>query len=257
MIKIKNLTVEYRNFNGKLKALDRVNLEVKKGESCAIIGPSGCGKTTLLYVLSGLVPFSSGKVLINREPVKAKRKKTALILQDYGLLPWKTVWDNTVLGLSIRKISPSRQRDKVTEILKSLELYHFRNYYPGQLSGGMRQRVAIARALTLEPDLFLMDEPFSALDAITREELQGLLLNLWQETPSTILLVTHSIEEAVYLGQRIVVFSPGPGTITANINNPYFGDVMLKHRPEFYRLCNQVRSLLEGGKGHEIKKRKV
>lgn len=257
MIRIKNLTVEYQTFNGKLTALDRVNLEVKKGESCAIIGPSGCGKTTLLYVLSGLVSHNAGKVLVNREPVKAKRKKTALILQDYGLLPWKNVWDNTVLGLSIRKFSPSLQKEKAAEILKRLGLYEFRNYYPGQLSGGMRQRVAIARALTLDPDLFLMDEPFSALDAITREELQGLILSLWQETPATILLVTHSIEEAVYLGQRIVVFSPGPGTITANINNPYFGDIMLKSKPEFYRLCNQVRSLLEGGKPHEIRKSKV
>ncbi|RQD75949.1 MAG: ABC transporter ATP-binding protein [Candidatus Syntrophonatronum acetioxidans] len=257
MIRIKNLTVAYQNFNGKLTALDRVNLEVKKGESCAIIGPSGCGKTTLLYVLSGLVSYSGGKVLINSEPVRAKRKKTALILQDYGLLPWKTVWDNTVLGLSIRRFSTSSQKEKVSEILKRLDLYEFRNYYPGQLSGGMRQRVAIARALTLEPDLFLMDEPFSALDAITREELQDLLLSIWQETPATILLVTHSIEEAVYLGQRVIVFSPGPGKIVANINNPYFGDIMLKRRPEFYRLCNQVRSLLEGGKDHEIKKRKV
>lgn len=253
MIKIRNMAVRYKNFNGSLLALDGVNLRIKKGETCAIIGPSGCGKTTLLFVLAGLIPFYSGQVLLNREPIKPKRKKTALILQDYGLLPWKNVWDNVSLGLSIRKFSPADQVRKVTSILKRLDLLSFKNYYPAQLSGGMRQRVAIARALTLEPDLLLMDESFSALDAVTREELQELLLSIWQGKKATILLVTHSIEEAVYLGQRIVIFSSAPGSITSNISNPYFGDPQLKRRPEFYHICNKVRSLLEEGRGNDFK----
>ncbi len=257
MIIVKNMLVEYQNLYDKLVALNRVDLEVKEGETCAIIGPSGCGKTTLLYALAGLVPFNSGTALINGKPVKAKRKKTALILQDFGLLPWKNVWNNAALGLSIRGCSQEYQEQRVKNILNQLDLLKFKNYYPGQLSGGMRQRVAIARALTLEPDLLLMDEPFSALDAITREELQELLLNIWQEKPVTILLVTHSIEEAVYLGQRIAIFSPGPGTIISNISNPYFGDPSLKRRPEFYRICSKVRSLLEDGRAHDLKENKV
>lgn len=257
MININELVVEYQDFNGKLLVLDGLGLEVKKGETCAIIGPSGCGKTTLLYVLAGLTPFQGGQVRVDRDPVKARRKKTALILQDFGLLPWKSVWNNVSLGLSIRGCPRERQVETVGNILKRLDLYRFRDYYPGQLSGGMRQRVAIARALTLEPDLLLMDEPFSALDSITREELQELLLEIWQEKQLTILLVTHSIEEAVYLGQRIAVFTSCPGCITADLHNPYFGDLQLKRRPEFYHLCSKVRSLLKDGKLNDLKKIQV
>ncbi len=257
MITVKDMLVEYQNLNHTLVALNGVDLEVKKGETCAVIGPSGCGKTTLLYALAGLVPYNSGTVLVKGEPVKAKRKQTALILQDFGLLPWKNVWDNTALGLSIRGCTREYREQRVKSILQQLDLLNFKNYYPGQLSGGMRQRVAIARALTLDPDLLLMDEPFSALDAITREELQELLLNIWHEKPVTILLVTHSIEEAVYLGQRIAIFSPGPGAIISNISNPYFGDPRLKRRPEFYRVCSKVRSLLEDGRAHELKENKL
>ncbi len=250
MIKIDNLAVEYKHFNSRLLALEGVNLEAKKGETCAIIGPSGCGKTTLLFVLAGLTPFQRGSVMINEEPVKAKRKKTALILQDFGLLPWKNVWDNTALGLKIRGSAPDIQEKRVRNILQHLDLFQFKDYFPGQLSGGMSQRVAIARALTLRPDLLLMDEPFSALDAITREELQSLLLTIWHERPMTVFLVTHSIEEAVYLGQRIIIFSPVPGSIVADIQNPYFGDPKLRERPEFYTLCHKVRTLLEEGKSN-------
>ncbi|UNC92795.1 ABC transporter ATP-binding protein [Candidatus Contubernalis alkaliaceticus] len=250
MIKIDNMAVEYKDFNSSLLALEGVNLEVDSGETCAIIGPSGCGKTTLLFVLAGLTPFQRGSVMINEKPVSSKRKKTALILQDFGLLPWKNVWDNTALGLTIRGLSPDVKEKRVRNILQHLDLFQFKDYFPGQLSGGMRQRVAIARALTLRPDLLLMDEPFSALDAITREELQSLLLTIWHERPMSIVMVTHSIEEAVYLGQRIIIFSSVPGYIVSDIKNPYFGDPKLRERPEFYTLCHKVRTLLEEGKSN-------
>lgn len=247
MIKVEGLEVTYKNKNKRVLALSDVNFNLATGLTCAIIGPSGCGKSTLLYVLAGLLKHTGGEVSINGEPVRPKRRETALILQDYGLLPWKTALQNTSLGLEIRGVARQEGLAAVEEAMKELGLWDFRDHYPAQLSGGQRQRVAIARSLTLKPDLFLMDEPFSSLDALTREGLQNTLLEFWKKKKATLLLVTHNIEEAVFLGQKILIFSACPGRILHVIENGDVGEQDYRKKPLFYDRCSQVREIIEGG----------
>lgn len=247
MVKVENLEVVYRNKNSRLVALSDVSFDLSDGKTCAIIGPSGCGKSTLLYVLAGLLKHDGGEVLINNEPVRPNRRETALILQDYGLLPWKTAFQNTSLGLEIRGFSNEDRYEAVREAMTELGIWEFRNHYPAQLSGGQRQRVAIARSLTLKPNLFLMDEPFSSLDALTREVLQDTLLEFWKKKKAAVILVTHSIEEAVFLGQKILIFSKGPGKILNVIENYEMGDRSYRNKPLFYHRCSQVREMIERG----------
>ncbi|MEW6572551.1 MAG: ABC transporter ATP-binding protein [Bacillota bacterium] len=247
MIVVDDLRVVYNPPGTPVTALEGVSFRVGKGETCAIIGPSGCGKSTLLYVLAGLLRNFQGKVVVAGEPVKPGRSKTALILQDYGLLPWKNTFDNACLGLEIRRVPRNVREAAVKLILHELGLYELRMLYPGQLSGGQRQRVAIARALALEPDLLLMDEPFSSLDALTREALQENLLEIWGRTGCTIVLVTHSIEEAVFLGSQVVVLSPRPGKVVATYPNVGAGDKLWRRDPEFYKVCSALRQQLAGG----------
>jgi NitT/TauT family transport system ATP-binding protein len=240
---IESLRVDYRQGKKALTALEAVDLSLPAGKTGVLIGPSGCGKSTLLNILAGLNSRYSGKVLIDgRLPVSGG--ETALILQDYGLLPWKTVWDNVILGLRLRKKTFRETKAKAEAVLDKLDLLHMTQRFPSQLSGGQRQRVAVARALVLEPKLLLMDEPFSSLDALTREEIQNFLLKIWEETRLTILLVTHNIEEAVFLGQKIFVMSPGPGRIEQELENKMAGDYHLRGQMRFLERCNYLRSLL-------------
>jgi NitT/TauT family transport system ATP-binding protein len=241
MIDIEGLSVLY----GKEKALDKINLSIEKNSTCAVIGPSGCGKTTLLYVLAGLVAPGSGKVVIDGIEQNGIRQGTGIVFQDYGLLPWKTVWNNVALGLQVRKDSPGFIKSRTRHILSLLGLENMGNKYPSQLSGGQKQRVAIGRALAMQPDLLLMDEPSSALDAITKEHIQDLVLEIYKSTPMTMVLVTHNIEEAVFLGKKIVVM--GKARIKHVLDNPYFGDLSLRRKEEFYRACIEVRKWLDGG----------
>jgi len=241
MIQIKDLGINY----GDYAALQNINLNIKENSTCAIIGPSGCGKSTLLYGIAGILKPISGKIEILGEEVRENRINTGLILQNYGLLPWKTVWDNVALGLKIRKANKSSIIEKVEALLKELEIENYRDKYPVQLSGGQRQRVAIARTLTINPDLLLMDEPFSSLDALSRENLQNLVLKIHKENKVTIVFVTHNIEEAVFLGQKIVVMKKGSGKIKHVVENPYFGDYTLRNKSDFYRICREVRGLME------------
>lgn len=241
--------MEYEGQADKVVAIDSTSLHINKGEIGVLIGPSGCGKSTLLHILAGVKRDYHGQVLHASGSAQEAHKKTALILQDYGLFPWKTVQENVALGLRIRKFSKEIISEKVDQVLQQIGIIHLKNRYPRELSGGQRQRVAIARSLALEPDLLLMDEPFSALDALTREELQDLVINLWQQRQMSVLLVTHSIEEAAYLGQRIFVMSHSPGRIIKTVENPLAGDAALRGKPEFYELCTLLRSHLkrEGG----------
>lgn len=245
MIKVENVTHIYGDLNQSTKALDNIELEIGEGESAAFIGPSGCGKSTLLFLLTGLLSPTKGKIRINGDLVKGQRSQTALILQDYGLFPWKTVWDNAALGLEIRGVSKAQQKAKVMPVLEELGLGDFLNKFPAQLSGGQRQRVAIARSLALEPDLLLMDEPFSSLDALTRESLQDVIIRTRKHKKVTLVLVTHNIEEASYLGNKIVVFTPRPGRIKAVLDNPRAGNPDYRLEPEFYQMCTGIRNLLE------------
>jgi taurine transport system ATP-binding protein len=244
-LSIASLQVSYFHDNQITPALRDLSLSLSFESTGVIIGPSGCGKSTLLGVLAGLNKDYQGTVCINGK-APGECDETALILQEYGLLPWKTIWDNVKLGLELRGFSKQETVLRTEKILNKLGLLHLRKRYPAQLSGGQRQRVAIARSLVLEPELLLMDEPFSSLDALTREEMQDFLIKLWQETKLTILLITHNIEEAVFLGQKIFVMSECPGTITKEYANPLAGDYSARGKMEFLELANSLRSSLRG-----------
>jgi NitT/TauT family transport system ATP-binding protein len=205
-----------------------------------VVGPSGCGKTTLLSMIAGLLRPTSGTVAVAGVPAEPRRPGTALIMQDYGLLPWKTVRQNAALGLQIRGLPSDRADQALTEV----GLADLAARWPHQLSGGQRQRVAIARSLALEPDLLLMDEPFSALDALSREDMQDLLLRIWERRRTSLVLVTHSIAEAVYLAQQILVLSPRPGRVIGHFVNGAVGD---RRGREFHENINAVRDALEKG----------
>ena len=241
MISVKNIS----KFFDDLKALDGVTFEVKKGESCAIIGPSGCGKSTLLLIMAGILKPSEGEVRVDGRKVNSPLRNAALILQDFGLFPWKTVYDNVALGLRLRGVSRETERKKVKELLKKFGLLGFEKAYPKQLSGGMKQRVAIARAIAIEPQILLMDEPLSSLDALSREEMQNFLLKLWKETGTTMVLVTHSIEEAVFLGKKIVVLTERPGRVKAVVENKEAGDESYRHEEVFFERCKLLRQIIK------------
>ncbi|MFZ5942706.1 MAG: ABC transporter ATP-binding protein [Bacillota bacterium] len=250
MIEIKEVYLAYNNLNKDtyLEALQDISLSIDKGERCVLIGPSGCGKSSLLFLLAGLVKPSKGQLSINGGEVKGPREEIALILQDHGLFPWKTVQENAELGLMIRGVPKADRKQKVYSLLRSLGIEEHNHKYPAQLSGGQRQRVAITRALAQEPQILLMDEPFSALDALTREQLQELVLEIWRERLLTLVMVTHNIEEAVFLGGKIIILSSQPGRIIKIINNTASGVDAFRESKEFYDLCSYVRSVLEGEK---------
>jgi len=246
-VSIRGAAVVYRSLTGPVAALGGLDLELADGEPVAVIGPSGCGKSTLLLALAGLVKLTAGSIAAGGKPVREPRLRSALILQDFGLLPWKTVAHNAALGLEIRGIPRPERETRVAQALERVGLAPFARAFPGELSGGMRQRVAVARALALEADLLLMDEPLSALDALTREDLQGLLLEIWRQRGHTAVLVTHSIEEAVFLGRRIVVLTTRPARVACVVENPEMGSDGYRNAPAFYRRCAEVRRLLTGG----------
>ncbi|MHB1005481.1 MAG: ABC transporter ATP-binding protein [Chloroflexota bacterium] len=216
------------------------------GEAWAVIGPSGCGKSTLLYLLAGLRRPRKGTVLIDGQPLRKPRPATGLILQDYGLLPWLTTRDNVALGLRIRgKMGRPAQIGIADGWLGRLGLAEAVARYPAELSGGQRQRVAIARTLALDPDLLLMDEPFSSLDAITREDMQDLVLSLGVEGRATTVLVTHNIEEAVFLARRILVLPLPPIHAATLVDNPGGGALGYRRESAYHAKCDEVRRAIE------------
>lgn len=249
MIEVVHCNLVYDQEHHPVKVYDEFNLKIAQGESLVLIGPSGCGKSTLLYLLAGLLKPTVGEIRINGQPVSGTRQETAFILQQYGLFPWLTVEENVNLGLKVRHVPKRTSRIVTEEVLQKMGLEEVKHHFPSQLSGGQSQRVALARALTLKPDLLLMDEPLSALDALTRERLQKLLLQIWQNEELTSVLVTHSIEEAVFLGSRILVLANGrPTRILGEIANPRVGEPNYRQSEEFFIKTTYVRSLLEGGK---------
>ena len=228
-------------------ALENISLEIKAGEFFVIVGPSGCGKSTLLDLLGGLTRPTSGRILIGGSPVTGPALDRGLVFQQYALFPWRTAQKNVEFGLEAKGV-PSRERaDRARRFLHMVGLAEFHDRYPHELSGGMKQRVAIARSLAYDPDVLLMDEPFAALDAQTREILQGELLRIWEESGKTIVFITHGIDEAVYLGQRVAVMTSRPGRIKQVINIPLESrsrEEDLRATPEFSRLRHEVWSLL-------------
>ncbi len=232
---------------------------VAPGEAWSIIGASGCGKTTLLTLIAGLRRATSGTIRVGQTVIERPRPESGLILQDYGLLPWATVWDNVSLGLRVRRFygpdgkhaprsqpPPSRQaaREMVEGWLRRLNIYEQRNKFPGAISGGQRQRTAIARTLALQPDVLLMDEPFSSLDAPTREDLQQLILALREEMHLTSVIVTHAIEEAAILGNKILVLGQPPNREPVIVENPNAVAPGYRSTPDFLATCTHLRELL-------------
>ncbi|MBC9004137.1 ABC transporter ATP-binding protein [Micromonospora aurantiaca (nom. illeg.)] len=213
-IEIDGLDKEYRpRKSAPTQALSDINLTVRRGEFISVVGPSGCGKTTLLKILAGLSPKTGGAVRIAGRDVTKPLPEVGMVFQAPTLLPWRTIFDNVMVPAEIQKLDPRRHRERAQQLLEMVGLNGFEQKYPHELSGGMQQRAGICRALVHDPAVLLMDEPFGALDAMTREYMNVELLRIWQESNQTIVLVTHSIPEAVFLSDRVVVLSPRPGRI--------------------------------------------
>jgi NitT/TauT family transport system ATP-binding protein len=267
MVELRDLTFNYGDDRrNKPRAdsdvrliFDRFSWRAGAGEAWAIIGPSGCGKSTLLYLIAGLRKPRSGDILVNGHPVPRPRASTGLVLQDYGLLPWATIWENVALPMRLGRFYrnkgaeedgvrpyplPDIPPEQVDYWLNRLGIADQRAKYPAQLSGGQRQRTAIARSLLQQPNLLLMDEPFSSLDAVTREDLQLLTAELRAETGVTTLVVTHTIEEAAFLGRRILVLSRPPNTHPRVVDNPGAGDAAFRGRPAFWDKVAELRAFL-------------
>ncbi|MFN0300750.1 MAG: ABC transporter ATP-binding protein [Burkholderiales bacterium] len=219
-IQIEDLSHRFRRGPTETHALDRVSVAITEGEFVAIVGPSGCGKSTLLKIIAGLLPPTAGSVHLNGTPVRGPQTALGVVFQSPVLLDWRTVLDNVLVQLELRSIDPRLFRQKAHELLSNVGLAEFANRFPRELSGGMRQRTAIARALIHDPPLLLMDEPFGALDALTREQMRIDLEALWMQSRKTVLFITHSIDEAVLLADRVLVMSPRPGRIDHEITIP-------------------------------------
>jgi NitT/TauT family transport system ATP-binding protein len=236
---------------GNVTALSEIDLQLEAGEFVSLIGPSGCGKSTLLRVIGDLVEPSAGAVTINGKPARQARidRDYGIVFQDAVLFDWRTVSKNIALPLEMDGWDRAKRKERVEQMLQLVELTGFGDHHPWQLSGGMQQRVSIARALAFEPALLLMDEPFGALDEMTRERLNLELLSIWQQLRSTVVFVTHSISEAVFLSTRVVVMSPRPGRIAGivPIDLPAERTVETREAPRFFELVTEVRELLRRG----------
>ena len=260
-ITVRNVSRTFPASEGKsVSALENINFEIEDafsssgrdiGEFRVLLGPSGCGKSTLLRLIAGLDRADAGEVLVNETPVTAPGKDRGMVFQKYTSFPWLTVSGNIAYGLKINGVPADKSTEIVAQLIQAIGLSGFENAYPETLSGGMQQRVAIARTLALRPSVILMDEPFGALDAQTRSEMQQLLLKVWDETASTILFVTHDVEEAIYLADRIFIMSSHPGTIVEDVQVPFDRprDLSLKQRSEFHDLQNYVLGRLRKAPG--------
>ncbi len=213
LLEIKNVYKLFSADGKEMEALHDINLSIKENEFICFIGPSGCGKTTLLRIIAGLEDPTSGSVSLNGIPTKGPGPERGMVFQEYSLFPWRTVLDNICFGLELKGVAVEERKTRARQYLKMIGLENFETRYPHELSGGMKQRVAIARALVNDPKALLMDEPFGALDAQTRNTMQTELLRIWNEEKKTIVFVTHSVDEAIYLADRIVIMSARPGRI--------------------------------------------
>jgi len=213
LIQIRSLSKVFEKDETRVEALNNLNLDVYRGEFFCVIGPTGCGKTTLLRIIAGLESSTEGEVLLNGQRVTKPSADRGLVFQEFALFPWRTTWKNIEFGLEIKGLPSEKRREIVERYVKLVGLQGFENAVPRQLSSGMKQRAAIARALANDPEVLLMDEPFGSLDAQTRNIMQRELLAIWEQTKKTVMFVTHSVDEAVYLADRIVVLTARPGTV--------------------------------------------
>ena len=242
---IEHLSKTFVSASGeKVEALKDINLEIIDKEFICLLGPSGCGKTTLLRIIGGLDLATAGAALLDGHPICGPDPKTAMIFQEYSLYPWRTVLDNITFGLEIRGIEKEKRHEMAQSYLDLVGLQGFERSFSYELSGGMRQRVAVARALAVEPEVLLMDEPFGALDAQTRNRMQKEILEIWEKTRKTIIFVTHSVDEAVYMSDRIVVLTRRPGTIREVMDVP-IPRPRDRTGPEFARIRRHVLDLMD------------
>ncbi|MBP1734996.1 MAG: transporter ATP-binding protein [Deltaproteobacteria bacterium] len=243
LLSVESLSKSFPGLNGLKRVLEDVSFTLSSWDSLAIMGPSGCGKTTLLLIIAGLLPSSGGFIKIDGESINGPTRKIGLVLQEYGLFPWKTVGANILLGARLQKmVIPDKKIGELKNVLGIEGLDHF---YPHQLSGGQRQRVALARALILRPSLLLLDEPFAAIDAITRERLQDRLLTVFGQRQFSFIIVTHNIEEAIFLGKRILILDNRASGISTIVDNPGVGDPHYRTKPAFFALSTKLRNILE------------
>ncbi|MGI5284059.1 ABC transporter ATP-binding protein [Nonomuraea polychroma] len=254
MLEISSLNQVYESRGRRVEAIRSVTLGVEAGELVCVVGPSGCGKTTLLRCVAGLLPVSGGAVRVAGVPVTGPPPRMAVVFQEYGrsLFPWMTVWQNVELPLKEKRLPAARRRELVTGSLEAVGLRDAADAHPWQLSGGMQQRVAIARAVAYEPQVLLMDEPFAAVDAQTRADLEDLILRLWRDLGVTTLFVTHDIDEAVYLGQRVIILSSSPTTVMEDLKidlPPERDQLTTRSLPRFGELRGHVYRQIQRARG--------
>jgi NitT/TauT family transport system ATP-binding protein len=253
IIAIRHLTKTYGGRGGNVTALSEIDCAIGDGEFISIVGPSGCGKSTLLKILAGLLPRSGGEALLNGTPIDGPRHDIGVVFQSPVLFPWRTVLGNVLLPVDVQKLGREKMQQRALDLLKLVGLDGFEHRYPWELSGGMQQRVALVRALIHDPALLLMDEPFGALDALTRESMNVELQRIWMESRKTVVFITHSTSEAVFLGDRVMVMTPRPGKVAdmleIDLPRPRPLDVM--NTEQFGTYVRRIRKSLNAGGGLE------
>ncbi len=246
---VDHATKHYKTGSGSVHALEDLSLEIATGEFVCVLGPSGCGKSTLLWAMSGLHDLSAGRVLLDGTPVTGPRPEIGMIFQDANLLPWRNLWQNILFPFEIKKRDPKPAEPRIRDLLHEVGLAGFEQKMPRELSGGMQQRASIVRCLGFDPSLILMDEPFGALDAFTRDEMNLLIQRLWLETGKTIVFVTHNVSEAIFLADRVVVLTPRPGRLAHvfPIDLPRPRTIDLTFEPAFIRSVIEIKRTIETG----------
>ena len=249
------ITFTARRDNKRYRAIKDVSFSIKENEFTCVVGPSGCGKSSLLLAVAGLIPISHGEMSVGGAKIVSPERDRAVVFQSASLLPWRTVLSNVTYGLEMMKMPRKQAREKGGEVIDLVGLSGFESHYPHELSGGMQQRVNLARALVADPQLLLMDEPFAALDAQTREVMQTELLRIWGQMRKSVMFVTHQIDEAVFLGDRVIVLSKGPGTTIADVVEVDFPRPRtedLKRTPKFLALVDRIWNCIRSGNSVEV-----
>jgi len=250
-LRVEDATKHYQTRTGVVHALEGVSFDVREGELVCVLGPSGCGKSTLLWAMSGLHRLTRGRILLDGAAVTRPHPAIAMIFQEANLLPWRNLLRNINLPFEIKGIPAARQRDKVDALLRRVGLAGFENKYPRELSGGMQQRASIVRSLAVDPAVLLMDEPFGALDAFTRDEMNLLIQEIWMESGKTVVFITHNIAEAIFLADRIVVLSPRPGRLSRifEIDLPRPRRLEMTTQPHFIETLVEIKASIDHGGG--------
>jgi NitT/TauT family transport system ATP-binding protein len=246
---VEHATKYYKTKTGSVHALEDLSLEIAEGEFVCILGPSGCGKSTLLWAMSGLHDLTSGRIVLNGTPVTGPRPEIGMIFQDANLLPWRNLEQNIRFPFEIKKINPKPYEPRIRHLIDEVGLTGFEKKYPRELSGGMQQRASIVRCLSFDPSVILMDEPFGALDAFTRDEMNLLIQKIWMETKKTIIFVTHNVTEAIFLADRVVVLTPRPGRLAHifPINFPRPRSIEQTFTPEFIKIVLEIKDTIIHG----------